>query len=330
MNSPFAFRITNFDYTHGIITVDQSCWYRAYDPEKVVLSDYPAFFGDIDVAYLNLAQGNRKLGEFIAQRPLHLLDMRYVMSILPYIITVGTYHPIYDKVTVALGLCSFKRQIELLNQFNPSKDPNMDRGINRMERFSNLQSKPSWVNPIELKGVRIGIGDIDFEVVMFLKDLFSPIIDGIIAPRLQSPFHDQMYDDIECSMMYEELIIFKPSSVLTFVQDRAITPTLKYYLPTGDFQQVVNSYMNLTTSIKPVRVPRQRGGNALQGKPLIKDKLGELMDTNVEFRRKMNKLRNSWLPIIRNIHNSQSFFQKKQIPMILLSPEMDVPLQKPY
>jgi hypothetical protein len=57
MDNRFAFKITDFDYTQGGITFPQfSCWYRAYNPQQIILGNLPTFFGDIEVAYFNLQQ----------------------------------------------------------------------------------------------------------------------------------------------------------------------------------------------------------------------------------------------------------------------------------
>jgi hypothetical protein len=327
-----AFKITSFDFTHGFIYIPAStCWYRAYKPELSVLNDNPTFFGDMEVAFHNTKNGERKLGEFLCTRPLRLLDMRYVMSFLPFILQSNEVpNKVFEMIELSLGLCSFQKQIEILKKLDNTAYPMLSVGIKRMEQFQSLDVKPPWVNPVEMRGVRIGIGDIDFQVAIFLRDLLSPIVDGIIAPSLHSPFHDQQYADIEYSMMYQELLLFHPTTVLRHVCDRPITSKVKYFLPTGDVQQVMSDYPNILRSdVKKIRISRMYGGGDYTGTPIDREEPIWKMYHDKNFRNKVVQAQKSWQKAIKSMQKSHTLFKNSNImntrkPFKLLSPS-DIP-----
>lgn len=320
MASRYAFNITNFEYTQGVIVIPEFFhWYRAYDPDLEVLTENPSFFGDIEVAYLYATQKpNRKIGEFMNYMPLRVLDIRYLMSILPYVITQKTYDPIYQKLALAFGLCSFNKQIQLLKQLD---EKDIQDNIERMEKLQTLENKPDWVNPIELQGVRIGITEIDYEVISWLKDLFNIVIDGFIAPQLNSPFYDQKYSDVSKSVMYEELILFNPKDTFRHVCDRPMTPRVKYYLQTGEFQQVLNTHPQMwKMDLKPMRVSRQYGGNRSVGSSL-KQQGSDKIQTDSEFKKYIERMRKSWKRNIAKLKKSEPFLNKVYIPLKLVQPD---------
>ena len=187
-----------------------------------------------------------------------------------------------------------------------------------MEEFSRLDVKPEWTNPIELRGVRVGISDIDYEVMMWLKELLHHVADGIIAPSLQTPFHDQMFPEVSRSGMYEELILFEPKKVVRFLEDRPITDKLIYYLPTGPFQQVLVNHENLVLDSKPIKYSRntsQRGGDKDMFIPSIKDELGEIMEMDNTVAKNIAKIRKGWKKDIERIQQSQQFLQYAFLPL---------------
>lgn len=300
----FALKIKEFDYTHGIMTLPQeSTWYRAYLPDITLLTDNPLFFGDIEVAFINTQQGNRHLGEFKCTRSLRVLDIRYVMSILPFMFCKDSPDTeMMKKITISLGLCSMEKQRQLLRELPEHEYPYLQESIRRMEAFVSLDTKPNWANPIELRGVRISITDIDYQVMMWLKDLFGNVVDGIIAPALPTPFHEQ-------SVMYEELILFEPNKVLRFVQDRPITDKLIYYLPTSEFQQFLQPHDKIVFDAKPIMYSRK------PYVPLIKDEMGERMAVDAKYRREVDGIQKHWMKDIKRIQRSQQFLQHVFLPI---------------
>jgi len=328
-----AISIRDFEYCHGIIVLeDQTIIYRAYDVTKPVLTEYPMFFGDIEVAHFYAKNSaNRKIGEFRCKRQIRLLDMRYVMSILPYLLRKDYTHSIITKATLALGLCSFNKQIELLEELSVVEYPQLSTHITRMRDFADLPEtdKPDWINPIELKGVRIGITDIDYEVMVWLKDIFKPIFNGIIAPLFPTPFHDQRDANVAKSHLMGEVILFNPEKVVTHALDRPLTHLVMYFNNTNTMQSIIDAkFHNMLTrgqqNVQPIR-SYQFGGeccrNSINKLPLIRDTMGDRLSTDKKFRDNFNKARKTWMPIVKSIRNSQQYLQQACIQVCTVQPE---------
>lgn len=318
--STFALRINKFDYIHGVISVPyESMWYRAYDASsKPIIKNTPTFFGDMEVAFFySKGNDNRKLGEFKCKRPLYLMDIRYVMAFLPFFLTRSFENKdILKKITVALGLCSFQKQIELLDEMNESSfDENLRMSIERMKNFTELQTLPEWTNPIELRGVRIGITDIDYEVMCWLKLLLEKCVDGIIAPMMPSPFHNQHSHSVDDSVLYQELVLFSPEQVLEHSRDLPKTQNVVYYQQTGDFNQFIQHHKSITFSLQPLRYSKdaknQRGGTSNDIKYLSFEKQKEL-------EKELSQKKKQWVKDVKRIHKSQYFLKHTTIPLSLV------------
>jgi len=294
-----AFRIREFEMIQGIVVIPQdSIWYRAYDPNLPILDKEPLFFGDMEVAHM-YARSNqgRKLGEFRATRQLYLLDLRYVTVIMSYLYRFMTATPeIIHDISVALGTCSLARQIELLAQMDPGAFPNLPQCIQRLRDFKALSEtdRPAWVNPIEQQGVRVGITDLDYKIMSFFKMLFP--IDGVIAPEIPTPFHDQRDADIRRSVLYEEVVLFNPVSSVSHVQDRPITDRVQYFVQTVPFEEayIKQHYRGtLTSGLQPPRIRYMSGG----GDPVamhVRDKLGEDIQRTSAARKKFASDMKPW------------------------------------
>ena len=314
---------------HGIIFVPmESIWYRAYRKGDATQKTDPIFFGDMEVAWLNAQQPGRTLGEFCCLAPLRLLDMRYVMAILPFMFK-NTDTSSLEMLSRSLGLCSFRRQIELLEKLQQLQTtsstlyPDLLLAIQRMTTFEQLAKKPIWVNPIELRGVRVGIADQDFRVMLWLRDLFGKVADGIIAPALSTPFHTQGSTDIEQSIMYQELIIFNPKRTLQHVRDLPISPKMIYYHLTVPLDKAYLD-QNYKEFVPGHRMTKMTGiigmtGGGVERRPFNKDELSPDLATVVKKERK------AWLPHIRRIQRSQEFLQQTYVTFKALQPPRNLP-----
>ena len=319
-----CFSIKSFDFMHGIMLVPiQSIWYRAYSStNRLTMTSDPLFFGDMEVAWLNAQQPDRKLGEFKCLQPLRLLDMRYVMAILPFLLK-NTDASSIEMLSISLGLCSFTKQIELLDKLYRSDSaayPSLLQSIQRMRDFEQLPNKPIWVNPIETRGVRVGITPVDYRVMFWLKDLFGKVADGIIAPAFPSPFHDQGSSDIQKSIMYQELIIFNPKQTLKHVHDHVVTTKIIYHhltVPIGD------AYLHQVYTKLLLPENRMTGMTGMTGGSLNKDEISQAMKEAVK------RERQAWLPYIRQIQKSQEFLQHTHVTFKALSPPKVMPSGTP-
>ena len=198
-----------------------SHFYRGYDAEHAAVSDRPTYYTPYaKEAKSHGAQTTRHcVGLFRTTRPLAIYDIRYIAVILREYIrqrnAPGTpseslrEHAIQSGIytaTLALGLCSFGAQLELLyaryKTANALGDPAIKASLSAMELYSRASQKCG--NPVELEGVRIAEGENDSEFVALLADLF-PEADGYIAPSLKSPYRAE-----NDGTLNEELVIFNP------------------------------------------------------------------------------------------------------------------------
>lgn len=302
---PIAFRINDFDFIQGALLVpENSIWYRAYDPALPRLTDKPLYFGDMEVAYLYAKQApNRRLGEFKTTKQLRLYDIRYVSAIMRHLFQYMTAFPeIIEDITVVLGTCSLDTQISLLDKIPAAQYPDLLAAIQRLRDFATLPpgERPSWVNPVEPQGVRAGITNIDYKVHEFLKCLFK--IDGIIAPAIPTPFHDQVHHDIRKSVIYEELVLFNPVDVLSHVQDRPLSPRLTYYVHTIPFSEahVQQYYRGHVDCLQPSRIRFMAGGSPAS--PLqVRDSAGEQLAHDPRARKQHAKDMKRWMQAAKAI-----------------------------
>jgi len=254
------FDIKDFEFVHGLFNLPDNIYiFRADDPSRSVPQSYPKFFGDYEAAhfYYSIGQGSRILKAYRVKPLTRVLDIRYIQATLPFLwdthIKSDDDIDIVKMVSLVLGLTSFNRQIELLHEvldISMYKDE-IKNYIQRMEDFCNLQSKPSWTNPVELRGVRCGITDINYMVIGFLKELFGDLVDGIIAPALYSPFHDTINNDISKSKMYQELIIFDPSRSLREVMTSS-SNSLEIQLPSIMLDEYIRNRFRIVTIPKSI------------------------------------------------------------------------------
>ena len=320
-----AANIHQFDFVHGIIRIpSQFVWYRAYALDTPILSQNPQFFGDRTVS-LKYAKGKgRPLGEFQPVRELRLLDMRYVMSILPYMLNHEfRSHQIAKKLVASLGLCTMPKQIELLTELIADDYPQAAPFIDRMRQFCNLETKPDWVHPFEIQGVRAGITNIDYEVMIWLKKLFESVVDGIIAPSMPSPFHDQVYTDIERSMLYSELILFSPANVLRHIHNVPLEERPEYDRLTLDFNDLIRDQFQGQW----LRHPRNIRYSAMGGKGTstfeIRDAYAEELMRNPKLQKELDRKVRGWMPIIRRIQKSDRFLQQESVTLWSVKPDQN-------
>lgn len=120
------------------------------------------------------------------------------------------------KIYLALGVCSFEKQIRLLSNIRAS----IPGPFQRMLEFYTLinespSNHPLWINPIEPNGVRIAITNGDYFVFDILKQLFGSMADGIISPVMHSPYHSQGASArVQDGELLEEIVLFSPVDVL--------------------------------------------------------------------------------------------------------------------
>ncbi len=213
----------NFDFFNPLygdchILPSNTLIYRCFDIGFPVISKKSSFFGSQKVAEIYGLLPNRNCAIFKTTRNLRLIDIRYMKVILSeYIkhtkIRTEIQTGIIKTIILGLGLCSFKRQIELYKerykineilikdiQLQTDKEKDTLKRLNTMENalkkyndIKYLPNKPININPIEFEGVRIGETNNDSILLEILTEIFKDYCDGFISPILFSPYHYEKY-----------------------------------------------------------------------------------------------------------------------------------------
>jgi hypothetical protein len=218
----------NFNYVDkDIILPKGTIFFRGIDkPTANVIQDRPMYLSSLDIAN----HYGEKVYALQLKDHLKLVDLRKLRHLLRLVITSRTTNEqdilncVY-YITIAFGLCSYNKQIELFDKYTESiertnlvVDKNqLDFVKQRIQYMKNYDFSKKPVHPFEIEGVRIAETYIDNIVMLVLKELFHDVYDGIIAPRMLSPFH-------EGDSTHEEIIIFNPTNDLE--------------LYTGDIKQI--------------------------------------------------------------------------------------------
>jgi hypothetical protein len=200
-------------YGEAITIPTDSLFFRGYDTRFPVVSSHPSHFGNYETAREYANQEFKKLGQFVTTKNLKVVDLRYLQVFLRDLFRnrTETNDEILDIIlscSLAYGLCSFKRQLHLLDiRYNKRESKAMEKYYNKTLDKS-FVTQPMNFDIIEAQGVRIAETTNDGIVLSFLSKLFqNENIDGFIAPSFFSPYHIEKYD---CKTS-PELVIFDPS-----------------------------------------------------------------------------------------------------------------------
>lgn len=160
----------------------------------------------------------RALEAYRTTRPVRLLDVRLFGMLVPEILRLRAMPtpPAEARWMRAMALCyggcSFAAQLKLLEDFaaeagRPAGDLDPYR---RMVAYRDAAA--ATPDLVELQGVRVGLTDLDYEVMAIVRNLFANV-DGLIAPRLSTPAHVQNAEN----RMLEEVVFFYPQVALQAV-----------------------------------------------------------------------------------------------------------------
>ena len=198
----YTYNFDNFPYVDKpIIIPENSLFYRGISDATniknldVLRKDIPIYLGSHNVATAYSFNENDKLYIIKFKKDLKLLDIRKAISLLPIIINTM---PVNDKnknlinyLKVTLGITNIHEQINLINIPDDRK--------NNMINFANS-------NRLLNSGVRMPITNMDAVMIVILKKIFSSYYDGIISPKLNTPFEPSGYS-------HEEIIIFDTNNL---------------------------------------------------------------------------------------------------------------------
>lgn len=275
------------------IPKDTVLW-RGYDISYSPISNRPTFFGSKMTATGYAEQENKTLGTFQTTRPIKVIDVRYLKVLLRQLLeenknTEFTKNDInmIKAITISYGICSLKHQIDLVKDVYGDSIHTIE-GFTELEEYykSTLQKNKSYTPPIiEEDGVRIAETQIDSYTLGFIKTLFEDIFDGIISPRLYSPFHIE-----KNNTMSPELVLFAPQECVSQI------PPLSTNLLSVPINGIILSSNYLyTTKKQPISLTfYMKGGSHI----------GELLDkedkSTIEQFNKGVKIGKKWRQ--RNMH----------------------------
>jgi len=225
------FDFKDFDFTDGIINIpENTLFFRGIQDEQniknliILRPERPIYLTSKEVAHTKYK--SKKL--YCIKKNLKLMDIRKIMYIL--LMMLDSYNADFRDseyinsvtiLTISLGLCELPIQIHLLDNFlknNNINDVNIINGYSRLVEYleaykMNKQDILGASGSLYWKkGVRIGLTDIDIEMTILLKELFSDYCDGYIAPQLFSPIQNNFF-------MHEEVVIFDAPKCLDVIDE---------------------------------------------------------------------------------------------------------------
>jgi hypothetical protein len=175
--------------------------WRGIDLAYAAISERPSYYSSQSVANGYALKPNTKLRCFITTRPLHILDVRFMKSLLSRLIQQNQTSPHiheFKPVIMSFGICSLSHQIGMLKE-HYAADPVMMENVHAVE----ATYRPDPI--IEQGGIRVGETCNDGATMAFLKELFKGKFDGYLAPRMQTSFHVTQQNTIP-----PELLLFNP------------------------------------------------------------------------------------------------------------------------
>lgn len=199
---------------------------------NVLRNNIPIYLGSKSVAKLYSTNINDKFYNLQLKKDLRLIDIRKVIYILPFLLNTFDASDSYNNhitmvLKVVLGLTNIDEQIALVNNMSGIPKDRKDNLLNfaKGKRLFNL-------------GVRIPITNLDAEMVLLLKKIFSSYYDGIISPKLFSPFEYNYYT-------HEEIIKFDTSN-LEIINEINTEEIIEFNIINILDQDLLKTYFNTT------------------------------------------------------------------------------------
>lgn len=189
---------TPFEPAYGLVTIPSDIVvYRGYSTKYPAVSDRPAYFGAYGIAREYARAADYRLDAFITQRPITVLDVRFMRHILRDLFEENPKDLTSLPVILSFGLCSLEKQMVLLDR----------RYADRMsEAREAVRASLTKDALFEQPGIRVAETNNDAETMGFLQTLFQGFVDGFISPTLSSAFHIE-----KGGVMMPELILFNPA-----------------------------------------------------------------------------------------------------------------------
>ena len=258
----------SFPRTFNPITIPQGCvMFRGFFSIYPELSDRPAFYSSSK--HVSLSYGDT-LGIYKTNRPLQLLDLRFIKSILSELLSMAPANDMRCTLSLAFGVCSLRVQLELLKQRyrGAISEPDTRKRIASVKDHLDANMKGLF----DVQGFRIAETTNDAHAMLYLKNIFELAgIDGYISQGEFSPYHIERTDKITAP----EFVLFNPVECL--VKDEGIKRVKVVALDT--LLKAHKSIINLH-EYEPFYIDKKdkRGGGYSHKKPRIGLKLDEMSE----------------------------------------------------
>jgi hypothetical protein len=307
-------------YGESIYIPPNCLFFRGYDTRFPTISSHPSHFGNYDTAIEYAHQEHRQLGSFTTSKELKVVDLRYLMIVLRDLfrsrsITTNEILDIILSCSLAYGLCSFKKQLHLLNmRYEKRESKAMQKYYNEF-LDKDFLGQPTEFDMVEAQGVRIAETINDGIVLSFLSKLFEhENIDGFVAPSFFSPYH---VEKPNCKTS-PELVIFDPlkSGIIKVeVNERVVPITIANIVNRQFVHKSINYKSFMKTSL------RGRGGNkrSKHKSIIIHDfeNFFHSLDNDKVF---LQKVENAQKAAITLSNTQKGFFVGKPYPSLPVSP----------
>jgi hypothetical protein len=193
-----------------IVLQPNTLLWRGYDTQYPAIPERYAYYSSYEIANEYAKLANRELGCFATTRPLKLLDIRFMKTILSRIIQSNIHDDHtndFGSTILSFGLCSFGHQIALVKErYKEELKKNTQEAKVVKAGLEKMMSLYTPNTIVEQEGIRIAETINDGTTLAFLQELFKHLFDGFISPRLVTPFHT--YNN---GQLAPELILFNPS-----------------------------------------------------------------------------------------------------------------------
>lgn len=199
----YKFNIDDFPPFYGTITLPRNTIiYRGFCTDYSTISDRPSYYSFGRHIAEGYAQStNCRLGIFRLKKNITLYDLRYIKHILMDLFTqykTDTHiaREACKKLALSFGICSFKRQIELLKEAYSCDCKKKDcvicpRYQSMINFYKELKTSKvvSGIDLVEPRGFRVAETRNDILSNALLKEMFENYIDGYVANKMFSPYH---------------------------------------------------------------------------------------------------------------------------------------------
>ena len=251
MNKFYTYKFDNFNYTDYLIRIpEHSVFYRGVRNKSrlgdvdILRKNMPIYLSSKESAQRYSDNVDDNLYHIALKREMKVLDIRKIQSLLQMIMDTNSYYnnPEFryhmGVFSVVLGLVDYRMQIDefikILHREKFTIDEHLIQGINRMKQFltNSVDTFRFPRGPFTKIGVRIGITELDAQMVLFLKELLSGICDGYIAPKMLSPLQPDFH-------INEELVLFDTSTLEIIDKTKAVE-TQHIEMLLGDYNGLHN------------------------------------------------------------------------------------------